>query len=148
MERGLSVSSPTATGRPDAEPRSFRWAAVAVLVHLAVAIAHGVPHGVAPVPIATWQTAFVAVVVIAGPPVGLWFAWRGYRRGGGVLVALSGTASFLFGTYFHFVSATPDNVARVGGTWSIPFLGTAVLVSLAAVGVALSGLFLLQEDHR
>jgi hypothetical protein len=119
--------------------RMHRWVAVAVAVHLVLSLAHGVPHEVAPVPLATWQTAFVAVVVVAGPPVGLWFAWRGYSRLGGGLLAATGAASFLFGTYFHFVSDTADNVARVDGAWANPFLVTAVLLSVAALAVTVAG---------
>ena len=122
----------------------LQWAVGAVAVHLGVSIAHGLPHGLAPVPLATWQTAFVAVIVFAGPPVGLWVAWRGSRRAGGWLLAVTGLASFLFGTYFHFFSATPDNVARVDGAWASPFLVTAVLGSLAALAVLVAGLGILR----
>lgn len=119
------------------------WAVVAAGLHLAVNLAHGLPHGLAPVPLQAWQNAFVAAVVVAGPPVGLWVAWRGYRRVGGGLVAVTGLGSFLFGTYFHFFSDSPDNVTRVGGAWATPFLVTAVLISVAALGVVVTGAMLL-----
>ncbi len=135
MERGLRAR----------DDRALRWTGLAVAGHLLVAMAHGVPHGLAPVPLATWQTAFVAVAVVAGPPVGLWLAWRGYRRGGGGLVAATGLASFLFGTYYHFLSATPDNVARLEGAWGSPFLLTAVGISAFALAVAVTGALLVRD---
>jgi hypothetical protein len=133
---GETVEEPRRAGGTG---RGHRWTAAVVAVHLVLALAHGLPHEVAPVPLATWQTAFVAVVVFAGPPVGLWFAWRGYGLLGGGLLAATGAASFLFGTYFHFVSDTADNVARVDGAWGGPFLVTAVLLSVAALAVTVAG---------
>ena len=123
--------------------RMLGLAAAAVGLHLVVSVAHGLPHGLAPVPLRAWQNAFVAVIVISGPPVGLWLAWRGYRQAGGGLVAVTGLGSFVFGTYFHFVSDTPDNVARVSGGWANPFLLTAVLISVAALAVVVSGVLLI-----
>lgn len=121
-----------------------RWTLTGVvLAHAAVNVAHGVPHAAVPVPLAPWQQAVVAVVVLATPLVGLWLAWRGRRHVAGGTILVGGLGSAAFGTYFHFLSATPDNVANVTGPWSLPFLGTSVGISLLAVATAAVGGWLL-----
>lgn len=123
-----------------------RAVAVVVLAHAAVNALHGLPHVAVPVPLAVWQQAVVGVVVIAMPLGGLWLAWRRRERAGGAAIFAGGLGSAAFGTYYHFFSATPDNVANVTGTWSLPFLLSSVGISLLAVATAAAGWWLLRAD--
>lgn len=120
-----------------------RAVAAVVLAHAAVNAGHGLPHVAVPIPLAVWQGA-VVVVVITLPLAGLLLAWRGHERAGGAAILVGGVGSALFGTYYHFLSATPDNVANVTGAWSLPFLLTSVGISLLAVATAVAGGWLLR----
>lgn len=113
-----------------------RLLAGVVLAHTAVNLVHGLPHAAVPVPLAVRQNAVVAVVVLALPLAGLWLVRRGKRVSGGVAILAGGVGSAVFGTYYHFLSATSDNVANVTGAWSLPFSLSAVAISLLAVGTA------------
>lgn len=116
-----------------------------VLAHLLVNLVHGLPHADVPIELALWQNVFVVVVVLAVPLGGLCLAWRGRERAGGAAILVGGLGSALFGTYYHFFSATPDNVANVSGPWSGFFLATSVGISVLAVATVLVGAWLLAE---
>jgi hypothetical protein len=116
--------------------------AAVVFGNAAVTIAHGVPHLAVPVPLAPWQDA-VVVLVVGMPLVGLALLSDGRVRLGGLAVLLGGVGAAAFGTYFHFVASTPDHVASVTGSLSVPFLVTAVAISVAAVATAAVGAWLL-----
>ena len=131
------------TGRTGA----VRATAGVVLAHALVNLVHGLPHAAVPVPLAAWQNLVVALVVLALPLAGLWLVWRGDRRVGGVAILLGGLGSAVFGTYYHFISATPDNVANVTGTWSLPFLLTSAGISGLAVATAGVGAWLLVAER-
>lgn len=117
-----------------------------VAAHAIVNGLHGLPHAVVPVPLEPWKEAFVGIVIGALPIAGAVLLWVGRRHSGGSLILVGGLASAAFGTYYHFLSVTPDNVARVTGAWSLPFLLTAVGISLLAVATASAGGWLLL-DH-
>lgn len=123
--------------------RRFRLVAGIVLAHVLVNLAHGLPHAEVPIELAPWQNGFVAVVVIALPLVGLWLLARGSVDAGATALLVGGLGSAVFGTYYHFFSATPDNVARVTGHWSGYFLFTSVAISLLAIATAAVGAWLL-----
>jgi hypothetical protein len=125
---------------------AFRVIAWIVLAHAAVNLVHGVPHAVVPVPLSVWQNAIVVGVVLALPLGGLWLAWRERPRAGGAAILIGGLGSAVFGTYYHFLSATPDNVANVTGAWSLPFLLTSVGISLLALATSGAGAWLLHEE--
>lgn len=119
-----------------------------VTAHAVVNGLHGVPHAVVPVPLAPWQEAVVGIAIGAVPIAGAVLLWLGRHRIGASMILLGGLASAAFGTYYHFLSATPDNVARVTGAWSLPFLLTALGVSLLAVAtVGAAGWLLLYESR-
>lgn len=114
--------------------------------HAGAALLHGVPHAAVPVPLAVWQVSFVTVVAVL-PLAGVWLARQGRTRSGGWALLTGGLGSFGFGTHFHFLSATPDNVSAVTGGWSVPFLVTSVGVSLLAAATAAAGGRLLVADR-
>ncbi len=124
----------------------LRLDAVVVVLHALVNLVHGIPHVVVPVPLAPWQGVFIGTIVFATPLAGLWLAWRGRQRVGGMAVLLGGLGSFVFATYHHFFSETPDNVAAVTGPWSLPFSMTAVGISLLALATAVAGGWLVRQS--
>ncbi|WP_137287501.1 hypothetical protein [Halorussus salinisoli] len=126
--------------------RELQVAALAVGLHLVANLAHGVPHLAAPVPLATWQWAFVFAVVVLAPLVAFGLLWHGRPRGGAWLIAVSMAASLAFGLYFHFGVPNPDHVDAVrAGPWHRPFRTTATLVAAVDAVAALVGLWLVSE---
>lgn len=122
----------------DAARRSgVRLAGVALLAHLAVNLAHGVPHATIPVQLPAWLDAVVALTVVGLPVAGVALLWRGRGRLGAALFTLSVAAALLVGLALHFVVPGPDNVAAApAGPWRLPFRATAVgiaVVDLLAV---------------
>ncbi len=119
-----------------------------VIAHASVNALHGLPHLSVPVPLAAWQELFIALVILVMPVAGLVLVARSRIRAGGLAVLLGGAGSAVFGTYFHFFSATPDNVARVTGPWASVFFLTAVGISVLAVATAVAGGWLLRDSTR
>lgn len=114
-----------------------RWAAGVVVAHLIISILHGAAHDGAHVPMSVPANAFVFLVVIAGPLVGLALMWRAPRAGGWI-VAATMTASLVFGVVNHFVFVSPDHVAHVAREWQPLFAATAGLLALTeAVGAGI-----------
>ncbi|WP_435159576.1 hypothetical protein [Haladaptatus sp. DFWS20] len=121
--------------------RKLTVAGVVLGAYLLVNLAHGVPHAIIPVPLTSFQSAFVVFVVTLGPIIGFDLLRRGAERTGSAIFVGSMVASLGFGIYFHFLVPNPDNVHAVHGPWRLPFFVTAALVAIAgAGGVAVSRL--------
>ena len=126
--------------------RDWRWGTLvtgAIVGHLALTVAHGVAHGVIPVPVADWQGAYSAVVLFGLPLAGLWTVRRGQVRTGARLALDGGLGALAFESLAHFAVRNPDHVASVGGGQGL-FAGTAglsVLGDAALVVVAASALW-------
>jgi len=60
--------------------------------------------------------------------------------------------SLVFGGYYHFIAAGPDNVAELGHhTWTFPFQLSAVLlgvVEAAGAAIGLAGLLANRRSAR
>lgn len=108
-----------------------------VSAHLVVAIVHGIAHQNANVLLAPAGTAFVVVVILLAPLVGLALT-RVRPRGGAALVAVSMVGALLFGIVNHFVLAGPDHVSQVDPRWRILFAATAVILALTEVCAAIA----------
>lgn len=122
------------------QPRDsgWTWLAVTVLAHFVAAIAHGVTHVGAQVPLSPLAAVFVFGVILAGPLVGLALSVWGVRTGS-VFVAVTMAGSLAFGVVNHFVLAGSDHVAHVAARWQGLFAITAVLVALTeALGLGLA----------
>jgi hypothetical protein len=118
--------------------RLDRTAAVVVLAHLPVVLAHGAAHrgvGVAMTPAAH---VFILLVIVIGPLAGLWRIRAGSRAAGHALVALSMAGALVFGATHHFVLDGADHVARVpANAWGAVFQTTAVILAATeALGTA------------
>ena len=106
-----------------------------VLAHLVISIVHGQAHTGAHVALSPAAAAFVYIVILAGPLVGLGLLpWR--PRAGAWIVAFAMSGALMFGLINHFIIAGPDHVAHVAAEWRSLFGITAALliVSEAAGG--------------
>jgi hypothetical protein len=114
-----------------------RVGTLVVVVHAIVVIAHGVAHYDLGVGLNRFQTAYVAVVIVAAPIVAGGLLWTRRARFGLILLALSMAAALVFGIYWHYVAVSPDNVAHLPeGQLQGLFLLTALLqVLFEAIGV-------------
>jgi hypothetical protein len=82
---------------------------------------------------------FVAVVILAGPLIGLALC-RVTVRIGYATIALTLTAACLFGVVNHFARAGTDHVSHVALAWRPLFAWTAaILAALEAGGAVLAG---------
>jgi hypothetical protein len=106
-----------------------------VVVHMVLTIAHAVVHLGAHVQSSVAQLVFIAVVIVAGPIVGLyWYLRRKARRGGAAVLAVSMVGALVFGVYFHLLSNSDDNVTHahpgVGAFWLSGFVSSAVALAV------------------
>jgi hypothetical protein len=111
--------------------------AAVVLIHLAVSLVHGAAHSGAQVTLGAVGTAFVYIVILAGPLVGLAVAARQPQVGASI-VALTMAGSLVFGLINHFIIQGTDHVAHVAPAWRTLFASTAaLLVVVEAAGTAI-----------
>lgn len=114
----------------------LRWS---VWAHAAVVAAHFAAHVGSDIWLPWWAALYVALIVIAGPFVGLWLVTLRFRRAGPGLVTGCMAAALVFGVINHFVVPGIDHVAAIpGGWWQRPFQLTAVaLAATEALGAAI-----------
>jgi len=103
--------------------------AALVLLHLLVAYLHGRAHEGASVALSPAGNAFVLIVIIAGPLVGLVWSWFVDRRVGAWIIAVTMAGSLVFGVVNHFVLESGDHVSQVDPAWRALFGSTAVLLA-------------------
>jgi hypothetical protein len=111
-----------------------------VLAHLAVLLVHGSGHTHLNIKPNSWQTVFIALVIFAGPFVGMGLLWTRLRRAALFLLATTMAGALVFGLYYHFVAPGADNALGLApGPWSTVFLATsALLAAIEAFGCAWS----------
>jgi len=122
-------------------------AAVLVVSHFAALVAHGSVHSQLNIAAATWQKAFIAMIIFVAPLIATMMLWTRMRKLGVFLLGLSMAGSLVFGVSYHFLIAGPDNALRPDHPhWGAAFRTTAVLLALLeAAGLALSILIWLDE---
>lgn len=119
----------------------LRWATAVVVVHFAITVVHGVAHNRAPVDIEPWQSAFVSIVIVVAPFVGLFLLARDKPVLGGAVIFVSMLGSLIFGVLHHFVLDTLDRVDELpSNRWQVPFVATAVASAVLEVLGAAIGL--------
>lgn len=121
-----------------------------VLVHLAVVLAHGSGHTHLGIATSVWQSAFIAIVILAAPLLAMILLWTRLQRAGVYVLGISMAGSLVFGVYYHFLFASTDNVFALGQqAWTAAFRITAVLLALIeAVGCAWSIWVLRSQANR
>ena len=101
-----------------------------VLAHLAALVVHGSGHTHLNIKPNAWQTAFIAIVIFAGPFVGMVLLWTRLQRMALSLIATAMAGALVFGLYYHFVAPGADNALGLApGHWSTVFLATSVLLA-------------------
>jgi len=119
------------------EPHQRLTLAGVVMLHLIVSVVHGSAHDGAAVEQGPAAMAFIVLVIIAGPLIGVAWMWLN-PRAGARLIAITMAASLLFGLINHFIIPGADRVDHVAAAWRSLFESTAVLLAvLEAAGAAL-----------
>ena len=134
---------------PDALLRSARpWLVAIVLVHAIVAGWHGFTHLKVPVPLASWQEIYVAVVILLLPIIGAGLLWTRRIVLGCWIIALSMLGALIFGFAFHYVIHSPDHVAFLApGLWRDPFIISAALVLATEAMGAATGIIVIALEY-
>jgi hypothetical protein len=112
-----------------------------ILAHLAISTIHGLAHQNAKVALTTFGSVYVLVVITIAPLVAAGLLFTRWARPGALLLALSMLGSFAFGGWYHFLSATGDNVVEVHGPWSFTFLWTAIALAIIELVGMVFGFF-------
>jgi hypothetical protein len=107
-----------------------------VVAHLGISIIHGLAHQGAMVTLTTFGSVYVSMVITLAPLVAGGLLFSRWARAGALLLAISMLGSFAFGGWYHFLSATNDNIVAVHGPWRPTFLWTAIFLAVTElVGV-------------
>ena len=102
-----------------------------VVLHALIVIPHGMAHSNLHIDMNRWQNVYILVVINLLPLLAAVLIWR-RKRIGFLLLLLSMAGSFLFGGFYHFIAAGPDNVASLTAhPWTHTFQWTAVLLALS-----------------
>jgi hypothetical protein len=112
-----------------------------ILGHLAISMIHGLAHQGAMVALTTFGNIYVLVVITLAPLVAGALLFTRWSKAGALLLAISMLGSFAFGVWYHFLSATNDNVSEVHGDWSSTFLWTAIALALVEFLGAVTGVW-------
>lgn len=114
----------------------------AVLLHAVIVIPHSIAHSLLHIQMVAWQRIFILVVIVIAPIVSAVLLWR-ESKSGFILLAFSMGGAFLFGLYYHFMAAGPDNVASLNAhsvMLSLTFQLSAVLLALIELAASVVGL--------
>jgi hypothetical protein len=115
---------------------------VLILAHLAVSTIHGLAHQGAMVALTPFGYIYVLVVITLAPLVAGGLLFSRLARIGALLLAISMIGSFAFGGWYHFLSATSDNVIEVHGPWRSTFLLTAIVLAASELVGGVMGLWI------
>jgi hypothetical protein len=79
-------------------------------IHLVVVLWHGAAHTELAVALSPAQNVFVYGVIVLAPLVAVGLLWTQHIRLALWLFLTALCASLLFGTYYHYVFVSPDNI--------------------------------------
>jgi hypothetical protein len=112
-----------------------RYAILVVLAHTVINGIHGIAHQQLGVSISNFQSAYVFMVTLVAPIVGvvmlLFLDKPKILLGGAWLLFVSMLASLLFGIVYHTVIPSSDNIFTVmqnPSLYSVVFISTAILL--------------------
>jgi hypothetical protein len=101
-----------------------------VILHALFNIPHGMAHSNLHIEMNLWQNVYILVVIVLLPLLAAVLIWR-RKRSGFLLLLFAMAGSFLFGVYYHFIAAGPDNVASLTShPWTSTFQWSAYLLAL------------------
>jgi cation transport ATPase len=110
-----------------------------ILVHLLVSTVHGWAHQAAMVALTTFGYVYVVVVITLMPFLAAVLLFTRKKRMGALLLMLSMFGSFIFGSWYHFLSNTGDNVTQVPGPAHSTFLWTAIALAVIELAGTIVG---------
>jgi hypothetical protein len=119
-------------------------------VHLVVAFWHGEVHSELAVALSRGQNFFVYAVVVLAPLVAVGLLWTRYVTLALWLFLTALCASLLFGTYYHYVFVSPDNVHDLPAGSAVAharFALSAAILALIELASALCAAFVLGWHH-
>ena len=120
-------------------------------IHLAIAVWHGSAHAELGVGLSTWQNLFVDVVVVLAPLVAIGLLWTRYVGLGLWIFLVAMCGSLLFGTYYHYVYISPDNIEHLpagSAAAHARFMLSAAILALVELAAALCAAFVLGWHMR
>ena len=119
----------------------YRLGVLVVILHLIVVCPHSIAHRLMHIEMSTWQNIYIALVILVAPIAAGVLLWRRFRLGF-IVLALSMAGSFVFGVYYHFIVAGPDNALSLHPhAWSQAFLISAALLAVVELAGVVVGLF-------
>jgi len=124
---------------------------VLIALHLAVTVWHGNAHTILGITLPPEKTAFVFIVILIAPLVGLFLLWTRYTAVGGWMIVLSMFGALLFGVYHHFLMVSPDNVGHLpagNAAAQSAFVASATALALLELATMLYGAFYLWTLRR
>lgn len=100
---------------------------------------HGTAHQALQIPMGPWQSAFILSVIVIAPLLCLAALWTPYRCIAAQWAAISLTAGFAFGAFFHFGPQNPDHVMLApqnsGGSLFVVTAALLLVVDAASAAV-------------
>jgi hypothetical protein len=120
------------------------------VVHLLVAVWHGAAHTELAVTLSPAQNLFVNVVIVLAPLVAVGLLWTRYVPHALWLLLISMCGSLLFGTYYHYVFVSPDNIHHLppgSAAAHARFGDSAAILALSELVAALGAAFALGLHH-
>ena len=122
---------------------------VAVLVHLAVNIAHGRAHGELGVGLNEFQNVYVITVILIAPLIAMLLIWTRYARTGLLVLVISMAGSLIFGVIYHYVVVSPDHVSHLPpGSAQGVFRMTAFLLAVTELFGVVVGMLGLRSNTK
>lgn len=124
---------------------------VLIALHLAVVVRHGGAHTALAITLSPGNTAFVLIVILLAPLIGLALIWTRYAVAGTWIVVLSMAGALLFGVYHHYLTVSPDNIHHLpAGNAAVQstFVRSAGALALLELGSLVVGAFLLRSLLR
>ena len=114
----------------------YRFGVLIVILHLLVVIPHAIAHTMMHIDVSTCQNFYIALVILIAPVASGVLLWR-RSRFGFVFLSLSMAGAFMFGVYYHFIAAGPDNALSLHPhAWARAFqLSAALLAVVELIGV-------------
>jgi len=121
------------------------WLFAALGVHLLASAAHGVVHGVVPVPVPEWLLLAVVCSLFVLPLAGVSLVATGRRLTGTWLVLTGTLCGALLEAVAHFAVVTPDHVSQTAHA----AFGPTALASTAgsALAAVTAGWYLRRHRH-
>ena len=101
-----------------------------VILHAVITIPHGMAHSNLHIQMNLWQNIYILLVINVLPLLAAVLIWR-RKQIGFLLLLFSMAGSFIFGVFYHFIAAGPDNVASLTThPWTNTFKWSADLLAL------------------